>query len=313
MDAPIYYDYATVLENLVIPGAVHPYDNIICRFYIDYLLKRAMSVLQWDGIPDTWDTNYLLYELFTRGRVAVINSPTFGVIPQGCTLSGYNIYYRPVTAIIANPALPTAEIGAYRIDESYNPSETYKGDAVLVQLQPNYKGILDICQLSASRLAYMHSALQMNLANSKFAYIFGAKDKNAAALFKAAFDELQAGNYAIAAGKSLWDDTTGKPLWEGFVNNLRQNYIASDLLENIRAEMTNFDSFIGIPNTSYTKKAHMTVDEINANDVETETLVDIMLDCVSKGIANVNKKYSLNITVKKRYNQREAKLTSGTE
>lgn len=307
MDAPIYYDYATVLNNLVIPGSVHPFDNIISKFYTDYLLKRAMTVLVFDGIPDTWDKNYFLYELFGRGRVAVIDTPQFGVIPQGCNLAGYNIYYRPVTALIANPALPPSLTGAYRIDESYNPEEKYLGDAVLIQLQPNFKGIMDICELSASRLAYMHSALQMNLANSKFAYIFGAKDKNAAETFKAAFDEIQNGNYGVAVGKGLWDETTGKPLWEGFINNLRQNYIATDLLENIRAEMTNFDSFLGIPNTSYTKKAHMTVDEINANDVETETLVDLMLECVSKGIQRVNAKYGMSLSVRKRYDQHEVK------
>jgi hypothetical protein len=149
----------------------------------------------------------------------------------------------------------------------------------------------------------MHEALMMNLANSKLAYIIGAADKNAAETFKAAVDFIQEGNLAVAAGRNLWDKETGKPLWEGFANNLRQNYIATDILENMRSELNDFNNFIGIPSTNYNKKAHMTEKEISANDVETESLVDVMYDCVKTGIDKVNKKYGLSITVKKRYEQ----------
>ena len=58
---------------------------------------------------------------------------------------------------------------------------------------------------------------------------------------------------------------------------------------------------LGIPNTNYNKKAHMTVAEINANDVETESLVDIMFETVRAGLDKVNNKYGLDIQVSKRY------------
>lgn len=71
----------------------------------------------------------------------------------------------------------------------------------------------------------------------------------------------------------------------------------------MRSELNNFNNFIGIPSTNYNKKAHMTKIEISANDVETESLVDVMYDCVKKGVDKVNKKYGLSLTVKKRYEQ----------
>lgn len=305
MQIPIYYNYATQLQNVVSPGSVHAKDALITRFYTDYLLKRAMSVLKFGRVPENWDMNYFMYVLYCRGFVCVIRSKVFGVIPQECNLSGYNIYYAPTTALLANPALPIDETGRYWLADDWNREKhpDVKGSAVLIKLQPNFHGILDICSVTAERLALMHEALMMNLANSKLAYIIGAADKNAAETFKAAVDFIQEGNLAVAAGRNLWDKETGKPLWEGFANNLRQNYIASDILENMRSELNDFNNFIGIPSTNYNKKAHMTEKEISANDVETESLVDVMFDCVKTGIDKVNKKYGLSITVKKRYEQ----------
>lgn len=302
MDVPIYYNYATVLQNTIIPGSMHPADNLIARFYTDYLLKRAFSVFEWHKVPDTWDLDFVRYGLYCTGKLAVIDTGTdFGPIPQYCTLSGYNVYYRPRCAVVANSIISSKYTGEYVIDDSYNQIISGERVCCVIKLQPNYKGILDICELHATKLAYLHSAFQMNAANSKLAYIFGAKDKNAAELFKAAVDQVQAGNIAVAAGKGLWDDATGRPLWEGYTNNLKQNYIGSNLLQDARTVMNDFDSFIGIPSTNYNKKAQMNDDEVNANNVETETLVDIMYDSLSASLDKVNKRYGFNMTISKRY------------
>ena len=303
LEVPIYYDYATQLNNAFSPGSVHPRDNSTTRYYMDYLLKRAMSVLKFDGIPDNWDRYYFLYTLYSIGFVAIIRSKKFGVIPQMCQVGGWNIYRAPSFAMIANQVLPPDEVGRYWLADSYNKQDhpEVKDTAVLIRLQPNFKGLLDVCSITAERLAYMHEALMMNLANSKLAYIIGAENKATAELFKAAVDQIQEGNLMVAAGKGLWDKATGKPLWQGFSQNLSQNYIATNILEDMRAELNDFNNFIGIPSTNYNKKAHMTVDEINANDVETESLVDLMYECVKQGVDKMNARYGLSVTVRKRY------------
>ena len=303
METPIYFDYATVLQNSVSPGSLKPHDNVTTQYYVRYLLKRAMSVFKFEGIPDNWDVDYLRYVLFCRGFCAVFESNAVGVIPQLCTLGGRGVYYTPTYALIANPALPPQENGKYWLYEAWNRNEwpDIKGSCVLVKLQPDFRGILDICTITAERLAYMHEALIMNLANSKLAYVIGAADKAAAETFKAAVDQIQAGNLAVAAGRNLWDKDTGSPLWEGFANTLKSNYIATDILENMRSELNDFNNFIGIPSTNYNKKAHMTEVEVNANDVETESLSDIMFESLKRGFDAVNSKYGLSISVKKRY------------
>ena len=309
MDAPIYFDYATALQNAVSPGTLKPRDNLTTDYYVRYLLKRAMSVFEFDGIPDNWDVDYLRYVLFCRGHCVVFDSPTVGVIPQACVLGGWGVYRTPTFATITNPALPVNETGRYWLHEiwNYEKHPDVKGSCVLIKLQPDYRGILDICTITAERLAFMHESLIMNLANSKLAYVIGAADKAAAETFKAAIDQIQEGNLAVAAGKNLWDKDTGNPLWQGFANNLRANYIATDILENMRSELNDFNNFVGIPSTNYNKKAHMTEVEVNANDVETESLSDIMFESLKKGFDAVNTRYGLNISIKKRYGDVENK------
>lgn len=302
MDIPIYFNYATVLKNAVSPGTLKPKDNITTEYYIRYLLKRAMSVFDFENIPDNWNLDYFRYVLFCRGYCAVLENDKVGVIPQMGVLGGFSIYYTPTFITVACAALPEIT-GRYWLNEVYNINEhpDIKGTCCLVKLQPDYRGLLDVCTITAERLAYMHEALVMNLANSKLAYIIGAADKGAAETFKAAIDQIQAGNLAVAAGKNLWDKDTGNPLWQGFANNLRSNYIASDILENMRSELNDFNNFVGIPSTNYNKKAHMTEVEVNANDVETESLSDMMYDCLKDSLDNVNERYGLNIVVKRRY------------
>ena len=309
MDIPIYYDYATALQNAVSPGSLKPRDNLTTQYYIRYLLKRAMSVFEFENIPENWDENYFRYVLWCRGFCAVIENPKVGVIPQMGVLGGFNIYYTPTFITIACAALPEIT-GRYWLNEVYNINEhpDIKGTACLVKLQPDYRGLMDVCTITAERLAWMHEALVMNVANSKLAYIIGAGDKGAAETFKAAIDSIQEGNLAVAAGKNLWNKDTGEPLWQGFANNLRANYIATDILENMRSELNDFNNFVGIPSTNYNKKAHMTETEVNANDVETESLSDMMYDSLKAGLAGVNKRYGLNIKVKKRYGEMKEKL-----
>lgn len=307
---PIPYDYAAARQNCYVPGAVFnsPYSNYMCDYYRDYLLKRAMSVFEFGGLPETWDKDYFRYTLFVRGFIAIIDSPSFGVIPQQALLSGYNIFRAPKIATITNPALPRAESGIYRIaySEGGIPRGTGTvGDCVIVKLQPNYKGLLDICTATAQRLALLDEAEASTNINSKFAFCFATDNKADAETFYSMYDEIMSGKPAVAIRSSLFDDATGRPKWLTFMNDLRANFITPDIQEAKRREFNEFDSFVGIPSTNYVKKAHMTESEIGANNTETQSLSDLMLDCITDGFARANAIYDTKLSVAKRYKREE--------
>ena len=291
MNPPIYYDYANKLYNAETPTGTHPRDNLTTAYYTRYLLKRAMAMFKFN-LPQTWDENYFKYVLFCYGFLCVIDSPRFGVIPQQCTLSGYNVFYRPAYTLVANP-LMSGGMGNGRYQIGVNTE--------LIALQPDYTGIMDICTLHAERLAYIHEALIMNLQNSKLAYLFLTDDKAAASLFKSVMDEVQQGQIAVVAGSKLKNNKTGELRYQFINNDIRNNFIARELLEAMRIEFSNFDSKLGIPNVSYEKKERLTTSEAEMSSFESETLLDTMFTTISQGVGKVNEMFDLNVSIVKRY------------
>ena len=291
MNPPIYYDYANGMYNANVPTGTHSQDNLTTQYYVRYLLKRAMAMLDFD-LPKEWDQNYFKYCLYCFGYLCVIDSPKFGIIPQHCTLGGYNVFYRPAWTIVTNP-LMTGGNGNGKYNIGVNTE--------LISLQPDYSGILDICMLHADRLALCHEALIMNLQNSKRAYLFLTDNKNAAELFKTVIDEIQGGKIAVAAGGRLANPKTGELRYQFVNNNIKNNFIALELLDAMRVEFSNFDSKLGIPNVSYEKKERINTAEANMSRFESETLLDTIFETVSKGVEKVNAMFGLNISVTKRY------------
>lgn len=290
---PFDYDFVNLYGNITAPSAIHPYSNSTTRFYIDYFLKRAMSKFTFT-IPEQWQKNFFQYVLFVCGYLAIFDTPDYGIIPMNCTLSGFGLWYTPKNAVIANPSL--------NVDKGNGTKEIGK-DCELLLLQPNYKGIFDICALHAERMAYAHEALVMNLAESKLAHVFFADNKAQAQMFKEMMDSVQQGDFAVAVGSKAAKDTDGAPKWQYFLNNLSQNYIASELLQDMRTITNDFDSFIGIPSTNTQKKARLNVDEVNANNVETETLADVMYNTMKDSIKRIKKLFpGLELDVVKNYN-----------
>lgn len=292
MNPPIWYDFANAWQTSVAPTAVHPKDNACFNYYFRYLLKRAISLFKWE-LPETWDKDYFLYVLYCSGFAAVVRTREFGIIPQFCTLSGYDVYFRPRRVLVTNPVFSASEKREYDL-RGDDP------DAALIKLQPDYSGVMDICAMYAERLAYIHEALYMNLINSKLSYIFMSDNKAAAETFKKVFDNIQRGDPAVFAGTKL-KNADGQPLWELFTQNLKQNYIAGDLLDNMRGVLNDFDSFIGIPSANTTKRERLVTDEVNANNIETETLIDLMDQTIRESVEHCNDLFGLNIRVERRY------------
>ena len=260
---PALADYQQV-RNGVGLDLLAPPEQTLSWMFQRYLLQKAISVFRWT-IPETWDKDYFLYCLYCFGRVAVVNTDKFGVIPQACGLMGYNIYYRPTNAIITNPLLRgirQPRIGA---------------ECVLLKLQPDYGGIMDIVQFYANLMAQASTAVGVNLANSKLAYAFFAENRALAETFKKFYDAVANGQPAIAVSKDLADEQ-GRPRWTPFQQDVKSTYITGDLLRDLRTLENRFDTDIGIPNANTEKRERMITDEVNANNVETYSKCQLWLE-----------------------------------
>lgn len=289
MDIPIEFRAMNLAVAKKSPSGVQVLNNETALYYTRYLMKRAISAVKLT-LPDMWDKDYVAYTLFGRGFGVVVNVPRYGIIFQGCTLYGRNVYYQPTRALTAN-LLYTPPAQGWVIGKNCE----------IVKLQPDYCGMLDIVTTYAARLALAYEAWQMNTQNSKLAYVIGADGKSQAATFEKLFDKIQSGVPAVATGQNLYSKD-GKPLWTAFSANLGQNYISPEISADMRSIMAEFDSFVGIPsNPNSTKKERQIVDEVNANNVETDTIIDLCVRTLNTGFDKVNKMFGLSCKAEKKY------------
>ena len=287
--APIFYDHNNTVNSIISPSTMHTSDTGLCWYFKRYLLQKAIAVFKWK-MPEYWAQNYVLYVLYCWGYFAVVNTDKFGVIPQGCSLSGYDVMYQPTHAIISNPLL--TGILQPRIDR----------ECALVRLQPDYGGILDKVSYYADLMSLCSEGIGTNLFNSKLAYVFGAADKRAAESFKKMFDKIASGEPAAFVSKELFNDD-GSPNWMQFNQDLKNSYIAGSILEDMRKIEMQFMTDLGIPNSNTEKKERLITAEVESNDIEVKLWADLALEELKKSCAKASEMFNIELSVDWRYKE----------
>ena len=289
--APTFYDHKNTVNSLLSPSTMHVHDTNLQWYFRRYLLQKAIAVFKWK-MPESWAKNYVLYTLYCWGYFAVVNTDNFGVIAQGCSLSGYDIYYQPTRATIANPLL--TGILQPKIDSQ----------CTLIRLQPDYGGIMDKVNFYADILALCAETVGTDLFNSKLAYVFASANKAAAETFKKMFDKIASGEPAVFPDKQLFNED-GSPNWMMFNQNLKESYIVSDIMEDMRKWELKFCSDLGIPNSNTEKRERLITAEVESNDVEVKLWADLALEELKASCAKARKMFDIELDVDWRFREEE--------
>lgn len=292
MEIPVNYEVEMLYNSAQSPNNVHCRNTALVQYYTKYLFQKVLSVFKFSGIPDYWSMNYFLYVLFGWGYVAVINTDKYGVIPQLCGLSGYNVFYQPTTAVIGNPLL--------NIDRELRIGT----DTEIIKVQPDYSSVMDIVTTYGDLMRLCLETAGINLINSKLSYVFFASHKNARESMKKRYDRYASGELITVVDKTLKDEN-GEPAWQLFTQNVGQNYISDRILNDMKTIEDRFNTDIGIPNANTQKRERMIVDEVNVNNVDTQSKVLLWLETMQDGINRVNKMFNTNISVEYRYKTSE--------
>lgn len=287
---PAFYDYINVYNSRISPSTIH-INSQIKWYFVRQLLQEVIGLYDF-RLPEDWNHDYFKYVLFVNGFISVLNTDMAGVICQHCTLSGRDIYYAPKYALITNPAF----------DKTYQLQIGVK--CGLIKLKPDYTGVMDIVDYYSDMLALAAESAGLNLQNTKLAYVFMCADKQQAESFKKVFDQISAGNPAGFMDKKLFNDD-GSPNWMMFNQNLRNTYIAGDILEDMRKWKQQFCTEVGIPNANTDKKERLIRDEVNANTTETQTKAMLWLDTIRNGMEDNNRLFGLDLDVKLRFTEQE--------
>lgn len=284
--APFDYSQINTMTSPLLPSTVRVSNTGLSRFFQRYLIQQAQSVFEWK-LPETWAKNYFLYSLYCWGYGAVVNTDRYGVLFQACGLSGYDIYYQPTNAVITNPLLR----GTLRPRIGL--------ECEIIRLQPDYGGIYDMISYYSDMMALCAESAGVNILNSKLSFVFSSSNKAMAESFKKLYDQIASGEPASFIDKNLTSDD--KLDVQMLQQNVGNNYIADRLISDLRKINSEFLTKIGIPNANTDKKERLISDEVNANNIETETLAAGWLEELQKSCARVNAMFGTNLSVKWRF------------
>ena len=283
---PSFFDYT--LSNLYTagqqPNTIHVSDTGLSYMFRKQLFEKAISVFDFN-MPDNWDKDYFRYSLFMFGNVVIFDSVVFGVIPQFGTLSGYNVFYMPDEALVANPLLPS--INRLKIGR----------DCEVIKLRPDYSGIMDIVGYYADQMALITETFTCDIQNSKLSYIFMAQNEAQAQAYKKMYDNIYKGEPNVVIDKKLMGPD-GEPQWQEFNQNLKNTYIGDLLIDALNAVEDRFCTLIGIDNANTDKRERLISSEVEANKAETKALSSLWLDTMQNGIRKANEMFSLDLSVK---------------
>lgn len=260
------------------PSTVKARNNRSFCFWERGLFERAKFAIDIK-LPDIWHgrvKDYIVWTLFRRGYVGVAYLPEYGHIAQPCTLSGYDLYYQPTEGTISNPVLKSSL--------KFNIGE----DGAILKLTPDYQGVWDVIDRYAAELSSMDNGLDMSITNSKFAWMFGAKNKGAAMAIKKGFDQVQRGEPIVVFDQKIADDQASHSEPFQYVNfRVKDNYITNMLLEDMSTILRNFDAEIGIPTVPFEKKERLVTDEANARQIESVARATVWVETLNESAKDV--------------------------
>ena len=276
---PFSYEQLNIYESSYSPSTVHVENSALARFFARYLFQKVISVFKWQ-LPKNWDEDYFKYVLYAWGYIGVVRTDKFGIICQHGSRYGYNVYYQPTNLIITNPL----------IKGSLNP-EIGKTCSV-IKLQPDWGSALDIVDYYADQMALCAESISINLLNSHVCTVFPAKNKAAAESYKKLYDKVAGGEPAVVLDADLFKED-GSISWDVFQQNLKENYIASDIIIDLRKLESEFDTKIGIKNANTDKRERLITEEVEANDQETEILASLWLETLQRGVEQTKELFGI--------------------
>lgn len=272
-------------------------ENLI-RSYSDWCYKKIFGAFQFDGIPVEWDYDYFIGVLFRCGYIAITDTP-LGVIPLRCSLTGYNVWEHPTTALFANPILQTFE----RKLTGENPLT----DCALIKLQYDYCGVAPLVNRYAAMLSLCDNSIAVNLRNSKVAMIGFVSSKQQAATMQKMYKEIDEGRPAVYVKR----DDMGEDIIH--YNHVKETYIANEVQLLKQSIKNDFLTEVGLNNANTDKRERLIVDEVNANNDEVKANVQHWLDTMREGLRRANSLFGLDLRVRLRKFDGEGGTDDGTE
>lgn len=257
--------------------------------YLDRMRKIALSMFEWENLPDSMNARYLELTLFYKGQAGLLYDENFGFINTQATDGGYiNIY-----------GLPTRiQCYSYRYNEMrdlYVPSANRpkEEEAILVLNNYDRTPTASTLQLFAYRLAEAQRTADVNIKAQRTPILL-TTDQRQEFSMKKLYEQYDGNTPVIYADKN-------SGLNPDAIRAIRTDapFIANDILQYKIAIWNEFLSFLGISNLDE-KRERLISNEVDSNNELVNMNLQSYLIPRKKACEEFNQKYGMNIDVKVR-------------
>ena len=261
--------------------------------YVSYMLARTAEMFQWENLPETIPAYVLEHYLQCHGAVTICKvTPKFEQYRLGGTREGIyafravfsdfpDIYYRPTSCIVANPALTESKM--FKIGEE---CEIIKNDTYCI-------GLLPMHYRYAEQLAENDISIRSAQINSRIRTVISGQTDNERESAEDYFKQIEAGEIGIIAENALLEGVKVHQAGSAAPNAIIQ-FI--ELQQYLKASWFNE---IGLNTNFNMKREYLSAEEIAANTDILLPLVDDMLKNRQTACERINAMFNLNISVHK--------------
>lgn len=272
------------------PHTLEGLNNTSYFYYFYKLYKMVCSIFTYDSLPDNWNLPYINENLIIDGNICVTETPA-GTLPLRSGFSGHNYFNQPTDFIIANEVLGNFD-GKIGTDGVMVYMDIFNG---------GYRGLSDTISRYATLLSSIDGSFNTTLINSRVAMLFKAKNKAQLKTMEKVYDQVSSGKPAVFI-RDINDDFEYVTF-----NNVKTTYIGTELLNDKRTVINEFLTDIGINNVNTQKRERLITGEVNGNDSELLSNIEVFDYNLSNGwnqvktLYNIDVGYHLNDKIIKQY------------
>lgn len=260
--------------------------------YYKRLRLLALSVFEWENLPDSMSARFLESCLYWYGKAAIVKDDTLGIINTKCTPSeSLNIY---------------GEATEYHCYSTGYDADFALGDMVYVRNNLEALPTDSTIQIFAQRLYEAERTIDVNIKAQKTP-VFILCDEKQRLTLKNVYEKFD-GNEPVIFGK--------KGLDADDIKTLRTDapFVADKLEEYKRNVWSEALSFLGINNVMTEKKERLVTGEVEANNQLIDLSAQVMLLTRQLAAEQFNKLYpGYNISVRQRSYQELIKKLGGAD
>ena len=259
-------------------------NNYTYRQYYNRLVELAVSMFEWQNLPDTVDPRFLELALFTDGKAVFFKDEVMGYLGLRCMAAGtWDVYNVPIKR------------RAYATN-SYQKELTNEDSVIIFNNQLRTNSILDV-EMFAMRLYNIDRAIDVN-ANAQKTPILITCDETQRLTLLNLYKEYD-GNMPVIFGEKSLDRNSLQAI------NTGAEYVG-DKLYQLKIQYWNEAlTYLGISNVNYQKKERMISDEVMRAMGGVIANRYSRLNARKQACEEINKMFDLNIDVKYRDDFRE--------